>query len=122
MNGLRAVIVCLVLACTTAMSPAAAAPPGWSALAVPAAAPPVTVSDLAARGPGEAWATGYEHTADGLLPMLYGWNGAAWSRDTAFPGAGEPGWLGRVQFVGDEMWVLHNHAGEGEILRRSAGA
>ncbi|MEU1146814.1 hypothetical protein ACFYO9_30160 [Streptomyces sp. NPDC005863] len=121
MNGLRAVIVCLVLACTASVSPAVAATPGWSALPVPAAAPPVTVSDLAARDPAEAWATGYEHTADGLLPMLYRWNGTAWSRDTTFPGAGEPGWLGRVQFVGDQMWVLHNHAGEGEILRRSAG-
>ncbi|MGW1957605.1 hypothetical protein ACWCPI_33455 [Streptomyces sp. NPDC001920] len=121
MNGLRAVIVCLVLACATVVSPAAAAKSSWSALPVPAAAPPVTVSDLAARGPGEAWATGYEQAADGLRPMLYRWDGTAWSRDTTFPGAGELGWLGEVQFVGEEVWIFHNRAGMGEILRRSAG-
>ncbi|NUS80682.1 MAG: hypothetical protein HOV70_31360, partial [Streptomyces sp.] len=70
MNGLRTVIVCLVITCAAVMAPpsASAAPPSasaapptpsWSVLPVPAAAPPVTVSDLAARGPGEAWATGY---------------------------------------------------------------
>jgi hypothetical protein len=81
----------------------------------------VTVKDLAARGPGEAWASGYEHAADGLRPMLYRWDGRAWSRDTTFPGAAEPGWLGKVQFVGKEVWIFHNRGGEGEILRRSAG-
>ncbi|MFG2470438.1 hypothetical protein ACGFXB_33995 [Streptomyces canus] len=127
MNGLRAVVVCLVIACAAVVSPAAAmtpnpaVTPSWSALPVPSAAPPVTVSDLAARGPSEAWATGYEQAADGLRPMLYRWNGTAWSRDTSFPGAGEPGWLGKVQFVGTDVWILHNRAGEGEILRRSAG-
>ncbi|MFE0250836.1 hypothetical protein [Streptomyces sp. NPDC059010] len=121
MNGLRAVLVGLVIACASVVSPAAAVTPGWSALPVPAAAPPVTVSDLAARGPGEAWATGYEQAADGLRPMLYRWDGTAWSRDTAFPGAGEVGWLGKVQFVGEEVWIFHNRAGAGEILRRSAG-
>lgn len=129
MNGLRAVIACLVIACAAVVSPAAAATPAasaaarpsWSALPVPAAAPPVTVLDLAARGPGEAWATGYEQAADGLRPMLYRWDGAAWSRDTTFPGTAEPGWLGKVQFVGEEVWIFHNSAGTGEILRRSAG-
>ncbi|MWA15868.1 hypothetical protein [Streptomyces sp. BA2] len=131
MNGLRAVVVYLVLACAAVASPAAvvspaaaatpSATPDWSALPVPAAAPPVTVSDLAARGRGEAWATGYEHAADGLRPMLYRWDGTAWSRDTTFPGAAEPGWLGKVQFVGEEAWIFHNRAGEGQILRRSAG-
>ncbi|MEV7074754.1 hypothetical protein [Streptomyces sp. NPDC093990] len=127
MNGLRAVVVCLVITCAALASPAAAvtpgrgATPGWAALTVPAAAPPVAVSDLAARGPGEAWATGYEQASDGAMPLLYRWDGTAWSRDTAFPGAGEPGWLGEVQFVGAETWILHNRAGEGEILRRSAG-
>ncbi len=121
MNGLRAVIVCLVIACAAVVSPAAAVTPEWSALPVPAAAPPMTVSDLAARGPGEAWATGYEHAADGLRPMLYRWDGTAWSRDTTFPGAGEPGRLGKVQFVGQEVWIFHERVGAGEILRRSAG-
>ncbi|MEU7583462.1 hypothetical protein AB0B50_38465 [Streptomyces sp. NPDC041068] len=136
MSGLRALIVCFVIACAavvpSAASASAASPtatggttaagkPSWSALPVPAAAPPVTVSDLAARGPGEAWATGYEHAADGLRPMLYRWDGKAWSRDVTFPGAGEPGWLGKVQFVGDEVWIFHNREGAGEILRRSAG-
>ncbi|MGW0840543.1 hypothetical protein ACWD26_10320 [Streptomyces sp. NPDC002787] len=133
MNGLRAVIVCLVMACAgvvsptaaatpaTAATPAAAATPSWSALPVPAAAPPVTVSDLATRGRGEAWATGYEHAADGVRPMLYRWDGTAWSRDTTFPGADDLGWLGKVRFVGEEAWIFHNRAGVGEILRRSAG-
>ncbi|WP_221351931.1 hypothetical protein [Streptomyces beigongshangae] len=121
MNSLRTVAVCLVIACATLVQPAAAAPPTWSALPVPAASPPVTVSDLAARGPGEAWATGYEQTADGLRPMLHRWDGTAWSRDTTFPGATEPGWLREAQFVGEEVWILRNRAGEGEILRRSAG-
>ncbi|WP_031484054.1 hypothetical protein [Streptomyces bicolor] len=127
MNGLRAVIVCLVITCASVVSPAAAVTPGaaakpsWSPLPVPAAAPPVTVSDLAARGPGEAWATGYEHAADGPRPMLYRWDGTAWSRDTAFPGAGEPGRLGKVQFVDDEVWIFRDRAGAREILRRSAG-
>jgi hypothetical protein len=120
-NGLRAAIVCLVIACAAVVSPAAAVTPSWSTLPVPAAAPPVTVSDLAARGPGEAWATGYEHAADGLRPMLYRWDGTAWSRDATFPGAGELGWLGKVQFVGEEVWIFHNRRGVGEILRRSAG-
>ncbi|AZM56908.1 hypothetical protein DMA15_33630 [Streptomyces sp. WAC 01529] len=120
MNSLRTVVVCLLIACATLVSPAAAVTPGWSALPVPAAAPPVTVKDLAARGPGEAWASGYEHAADGLRPMLYRWDGTEWSRDTTFPGAGEQGWLGKVQFVGKEVWIFHNRAGEGEILRRSA--
>ncbi|MEV0522132.1 hypothetical protein AB0I66_01805 [Streptomyces sp. NPDC050439] len=136
-RDLRAVIVCLVVACTAAVSPvalvspAAAVPPAeahapsvtpsWSALPVPAAAPPVTVSDLAARGPGDAWATGYEHTTDWVRPMLYRWDGAAWSRDSSFPGAEASGWLGKVQFVGKETWILHNRDGAGEILRRSAG-
>lgn len=127
MNGLRAVIVCLVIACTAVVSPAAAvtpaeaAKPHWSALPVPAAAaPPVTVADLAARGPGEAWATGHEQPADGPRPMLYRWDGTAWSRDATFPGAGEWGWLGKVQFVGNEMWIFQNRGGTGEILRRSA--
>ncbi|MCI3928329.1 hypothetical protein [Streptomyces sp. AN091965] len=126
MNGLRAVVVCLVLACAAVVSPIATAAPdttvasGWSALPVPAAAPPVTVKDLAARGPRDVWATAYEHTADGLRPLLYRWDGTAWSRDTTFPGAGEQGWLGKVQFVGDEVWIFHNRAGAGEILRRSA--
>ncbi|MFD9907031.1 hypothetical protein [Streptomyces sp. NPDC059063] len=128
MNGLRAVVVCLVIACVAVVSPTAVASPvvtpatapSWSDVPVPAAAPPVTVKDLAARGPDDAWATGYEQVTDGLRPMLYRWNGSAWSRDTSFPGAGEQGWLGRVQFVGDEVWIFHNRAGEGEILRRSA--
>lgn len=120
-NGLRAVIVCLVIACAAVVSPAAAVTPSWSVLPVPAAAPPVTVSDLAARGPGEAWATGYEHAPDGMRPMLYRWNGTEWSRDTTFPGAGEPGGLGKVQFVGKEAWILQNREGAGQILRRSAG-
>ncbi|MEV7190956.1 hypothetical protein AB0N81_03980 [Streptomyces sp. NPDC093510] len=82
----------------------------------------MNVADLGARGPGEAWATGYEHAADGMRPMLYRWDGTAWSRDTTFPGAGEPGWLGEVQFVGDEVWIFRsNREGAGEILRRSAG-
>ncbi|WPO69747.1 hypothetical protein [Streptomyces sp. KN37] len=127
MNGLRTVIICLVITCAAVLSPAAgvapaaAVTPGWSALPVPAAAPPVTVSDLAARGPGEAWATGYEDAADGPRPMLYRWDGKAWSRDTTFPGAGEPGRLGKVRFVGEEPWIFHDRAGGGEILRRSAG-
>ncbi|MFD4630654.1 hypothetical protein ACFVYR_11605 [Streptomyces sp. NPDC058284] len=120
MHGLRVVIVCLVIACVTAVSPASAVTPGWSAVPVPAAVAPVTVLDLAARGSGEAWATGYEQAADGMRPMLYGWDGAKWSRDTNFPGVGESGWLGKVQFVGEEVWIFHNRAGEGEILRRSA--
>ncbi|MGW6060433.1 hypothetical protein [Streptomyces sp. NPDC055189] len=128
MNGLRVVMAGLALACAALVAPAAAvttaapAKPSWSALPVPAAAtPPVTVTDLAARGPGEAWGTGYEQAADGLRPLLYRWNGTAWNRDTTFPGADEPGWLGKVQFVGKEEWILHNNrAGEGEILRRSA--
>ncbi|MFE7651340.1 hypothetical protein ACFU6M_00160 [Streptomyces bottropensis] len=122
MNGLRAVVVCLVIACAALVSPAAAATPtNWSALPVPAAAPPVTVTDLAARGPGEAWATGHETAADGLRPVLYRWNGTTWSRDTSFPGAGEPGGLGKVQFVGQEVWIFRQSAGGAEILRRSAG-
>ncbi|MFI5675730.1 hypothetical protein [Streptomyces cellulosae] len=127
MNGLRAVIVCLVMACAAVVSPAAAVTsgaavtPSWSALPVPAAAPPVTVSDLAARGPGEAWATGFELAADGMRPMLYRWDGTAWSRDTTFPGSGELGRLGKVQFVGEEVWIFHTRDGVGEILRRSAG-
>ncbi|MCW8376054.1 hypothetical protein [Streptomyces justiciae] len=126
MNGLRAIIICLVVTCAAVVSPAAVAQPAgpltpsWSVLPVPAAAPPVTVSDLAARGPDEAWATGYEHAADGLRPMLYRWDGTAWSRDTTFPGAAELGWLGKVQFVGEDVWIFHNHEGTGEILRRSA--
>ncbi len=120
-NGLRVVIVCLVIACAAVVSPAAAVTPSWSVLPVPAAALPVTVSDLAARGPGEAWATGYEYAPDGPRPMLYRWNGTAWSRDTTFPGAGEPGGLGKVQFVGKEAWIFHNREGVGQILRRSAG-
>ncbi|MEV8596226.1 hypothetical protein [Streptomyces sp. NPDC052012] len=121
MNGLRAVIVCLVIACTAVVSPAAAVTPTWSALPVPPAASPVTVSDVAARGPDEAWATGYEHAADGLRPMLYRWDGTAWGRDASFPGAGEAGRLGKVQFVGDEAWIFHQRGEAGEILRRSAG-
>ncbi|MFI0269517.1 hypothetical protein [Streptomyces luteogriseus] len=122
MNGLRAVVVCLVIACAAVVSPGAATAvtPGWSALAVPAAAPPVTVSHLAARGPGEAWATGHEQAGDGLRPMLYRWDGSVWSRDTGFPGAGEPGRLGEVRFVGKEVWIFHERRGAGEILRRSA--
>ncbi|HET6859536.1 MAG TPA: hypothetical protein VFH94_20915 [Streptomyces sp.] len=121
MNGLRAVLVCLVIACASVVTPAAAVTSHWSTLPVPAAASQVTVSDLAARGRGEAWATGYEHAADGLRPMLYRWNGRAWSRDTTFPGADELGWLGKVQFVGEDVWIFHNREGAGEILRRSAG-
>ncbi|MEV0122158.1 hypothetical protein AB0I16_11540 [Streptomyces sp. NPDC050703] len=132
MNGLRAVVVCLVLACAAVVSPSFAAPssatapraeaarPRWSALPVPPASALVTVSDLGARGPDEAWASGYEHAADGLRPMLYRWDGTEWSRDTAFPGAAGLGWLGKVQFVGDEVWILHDHEGTGQILRRSA--
>ncbi|MFF7768899.1 hypothetical protein ACFZC7_20570 [Streptomyces massasporeus] len=120
MNGLRALVLCLVIACAAVVAPAAAVPPGWSALPVPAATPPVTVFDLAARGPGEAWATGYEQAADGPRPMLYRWDGTAWARDTGFPGAGEPGLLGKVQFVGEEVWIFHDRRGTGEPLRRSA--
>ncbi|MEU7645340.1 hypothetical protein [Streptomyces huasconensis] len=127
MSGLRTVIICLVVACAAVLSPtamvppAAAVTPGWSTLPVPAAAPPVTVSDVAARGAGEAWASGYEHAADGLRPMLYRWDGGAWSRDTSFPGAQEPGWLGEARFVGEEVWIFRQRAGAGEILRRSGG-
>lgn len=125
MNGLRAVVVCWVLVCVAVVSPAAATDPAvapsWSALPVAAATPPVTVSDLAARGRREAWATGSEQTAEGWRPMLYRWDGRAWSRDTTFPGAGEAGSLGKVQFVGDEVWIFCYRAGAGEILRRSAG-
>ncbi|MFJ9660536.1 hypothetical protein ACIRPR_21555 [Streptomyces griseoflavus] len=122
MNRLRAVVVCLVIACVAAMAPAAAAKPDWSVLPVPAAGQQVYVSDLAARGPGEAWATGNEYV-DGLMrPVLYRWDGTAWSRDTSFPGAGEFGHLGKVQFVGDEVWILHGREGTAEILRWSADA
>ncbi|MFF7393668.1 hypothetical protein ACFZAE_35180 [Streptomyces scabiei] len=120
MNGLRAVMVCLVLTCAAVTSPAVAAKPAWSELAVPAAAPPVAVADLAARGSHEAWATGSEQTADGPRPTLYRWDGTAWSRDTAFPGADATGRLGKVRCVDDEVWILHVRDGAGEILRRSA--
>ncbi|GHH44958.1 hypothetical protein [Streptomyces candidus] len=126
MHGLRTFVACLVLSCTAVMSPAgagtvaAAAPPRWSALPVPAAAPAVYVADLAARGPREAWATGSESGPDGPRPVLHRWDGATWSRDATFPGAGQPGRLGKVQFVGDETWVFHHRDGAGEILRRSA--
>ncbi|MFM9588182.1 hypothetical protein ACKI1J_01600 [Streptomyces scabiei] len=121
MNGLRAVVVCLLVVCGAMVSPAAAVTPAnWTALPVPAAAPPVTVTDLAARGPAEAWATGHETAADGPRPVLYRWDGTAWSRDTSFPGAGEPGGLDRVRFVGREVWILRTRSGEGEILRRTA--
>ncbi|GAA3502725.1 hypothetical protein GCM10019016_098340 [Streptomyces prasinosporus] len=53
--------------------------------------------------------------------MLYRWDGTAWTRDDTFPGAGEPGRLGKVQFVGEEVWVFHQREGAGEVLRRSAG-
>ncbi|WP_422125988.1 hypothetical protein [Streptomyces alfalfae] len=108
------------MAAATASPPAAAAKPGWSALPVPPASALVTVSDLSARGPDEAWASGYEHAADGLRPMLYRWDGTAWTRDTTFPGAGELGRLGKAQFVGEEAWILQDRAGAGQILRRSA--
>ncbi|GAA2100880.1 hypothetical protein GCM10009801_73670 [Streptomyces albiaxialis] len=134
MNGLRAVAVCLVLAGAAVVAPSAAtarpaaqpapqpaAAASWSALPVPAASPPVSVSDVAARGPDEAWATGSEQTAEGQRPVLYRWDGAAWSRETGFPGAGEEGRLREVRFVGDEVWIFHNHAGEGRILRGPAG-
>ncbi|WEH13619.1 hypothetical protein [Streptomyces sp. VNUA24] len=121
MNGLRAVVVCLLVVCAAMVSPAAAVTPkGWTALPVPAAAPPVTVTGLAARGPTEAWATGHETAADGPRPVLYRWDGTAWSRDTSFPGAGEPGGLDQVRFVGREVWILRTRSGEGEILRRTA--
>ncbi|OXS37058.1 hypothetical protein [Streptomyces sp. XY006] len=121
MNALRAVVVCLVFVCAAVVSPAVAVTPGWSALPVPpAAVSPVTVSGLAARGPDEAWASGYEHAADGLRPMLYRWDGAAWSRETSFPGAGDPGWFGTAQFAGEEVWFLRDRAGMRELLRRSA--
>ncbi|WNZ07164.1 hypothetical protein [Streptomyces sp. 11x1] len=135
MNGLRAVMVCLVLTCVAATSPAVAASPAvaspsaspavaakpaWSELAVPAAAPPVAVADLAARGPREAWATGSEQTVDGPRPTLYRWDGTAWSRDTTFPGADATGRLGKVRFVDDEVRILHVRDGAGEILCRSA--
>ncbi|MFJ2774555.1 hypothetical protein [Streptomyces sp. NPDC087300] len=104
-----------------AMTPSAAVASKWSAVPVPpTAVSPVTVADLASRGRRDAWATGYEQAADGLRPFLYRWDGTAWSRDTTFPGSGDPGWLGKVRFVGDEVWIFHNRAGEGEILRRSA--
>ncbi len=122
-NRLRALVVCLVIACAAAAVPptaAATTKTNWSVLEVPAAGPPVRVADLAARGPAEAWATGNEDV-DGLMrPVLYRWDGTAWSRDTSFPGSGESGWLGKVQFVGDEVWILHGRDGAGEILRRSA--
>ncbi|MFI8165827.1 hypothetical protein ACIGAN_05615 [Streptomyces sp. NPDC085931] len=122
MNALRAVVVCLVIACAAVVPPAAAVTPGWSALPVPpAAASPVTVSGLAARGPDEAWASGYEHAVDGLRPMLYRWDGVAWSRETSFPGAGDVGWFGEAQFVGEEVWFLRDRAGVKELLRRSTG-
>ncbi|MFD3515729.1 hypothetical protein [Streptomyces sp. NPDC058657] len=127
MNRLRTVVVCLVIACAGVLSPTAAGavagavPPHWSALPVPAAVPPVQVADLAARGPGEAWATGSENVSEGPRPVLYGWNGSAWRRDITFPGAGEPGRLGKVQFVGEEAWIFHQRDGAAEILRRSAG-
>ncbi|MEG8277266.1 hypothetical protein [Streptomyces sp. AHA2] len=129
MTGLRAFVVRFVALCAAvvppavAVPPAAAVPPGWSALPVPAAAPPVSVSGLAARGPREAWASGFEqHTGGGTRPMLYRWDGTAWSRDTTFPGAGEPGRLGRVHFAGDETWIFRGREGTGDILRRgSAG-
>ncbi|CAL9653140.1 hypothetical protein SUDANB108_06708 [Streptomyces sp. enrichment culture] len=120
MNALRAVVVSFVVVCVAAVSPAAAVAPGWSALPVPVAAAPVTVSDLVARGPGEAWASGYEHAGDGLRPMLYRWDGAAWSRETSFPGAGDPGWVGEAQAVGEEVWFLRDRLGTKELLRRSA--
>ncbi|MFE7762490.1 hypothetical protein [Streptomyces sp. NPDC057438] len=122
MNGLRAVVVCLVIVCAAVVSPAAAVTPrSWTPLPVPAAAPPVTVTDLAARGPREAWATGYETAADGLRPVLYRWDGSARNRDTTFPGAGEPGGLEQVRFVDREVWILRTRAGAAEILRRTAG-
>ncbi|MFD6433737.1 hypothetical protein ACFWFC_13520 [Streptomyces venezuelae] len=115
-----------MIACAAVVSPAAAAGPDaaaharWSALPVPAAAAPPSVADLAARGPDEAWATGSEQTADGQRPMLYRWDGAAWSRDTTFPGADVPGRFGKVQFVGEETWIFRTRDGAGEITRRSA--
>ncbi|MFF0744903.1 hypothetical protein ACFYVL_31315 [Streptomyces sp. NPDC004111] len=124
MNGLRAVLVCVMIACVTALSPAppadAAARPGWSDVPLPATAPPASVADVAARGPDEAWATGSESAAEGSRPLLLRWNGRTWNRDTGFPGAAEPGSLRTVRFVGEEMWIFRHRAGVGEILRRSA--
>ncbi|MFI6938618.1 hypothetical protein ACIBI4_05060 [Streptomyces sp. NPDC050418] len=88
--------------------------------------PPVTsgtasVTDVAARGPDEAWATGGELTDAGWMPFLYRWDGRTWSRDTGFPGVGEPGFMRKVQFIGDEVWIFRTHGDAGEILRWSAG-
>lgn len=77
---------------------------------MPAAAPPVTVSDLAARGPAEAWATGYEQAADGPRPMLCRW-------DVKSARLGKM----KVQFVGADIWILRSRGGDVEVLRRSAG-
>lgn len=104
----------------TTAGPGTAAHADWSALPVPPAAAPPAVSDLAARGPDEVWATGSEQAADGQRPMLYRWDGTAWRRDTTFPGAEEPGRLGKVRFVGEETWIFRTRDGAGEILRRSA--
>ncbi|WP_199547579.1 hypothetical protein [Streptomyces sp. N35] len=134
MNGLRALLMCLVIACASSVVPAAgatapaalpaAAAPHWEALpGPPLPSGAAGGAELAARGPGDAWATGVEHAADGYLwPLLYRWDGTTWSRDTTFPGADEAGHLGKVQFVGEEVWIFHSGAGGGEILRWSAGS
>ncbi len=135
MNRLRAFFICLAVVCASLTAPAAtaapsatagaapptAAAPRWEALPVPVTAPEAGVADLAARGPGDAWATGAEQTADGPRPLLLRWDGRAWSRDTTFPGADEPGYLRKIQFVGDEVWIFRNRGEAGEILRWSAG-
>ncbi|WP_327350985.1 hypothetical protein [Streptomyces sp. NBC_01304] len=115
-GGLAAVVGSAAVA-----SPAAAVTPRWSALPMPAAGADPWASQIAARGPREAWATGSALAGDGTrLPFLYRWDGTAWSRDTTFPGPDVPGWLRDVEFVGDEVWFFRSRDGAGEILRRSA--
>ncbi|SDL30672.1 hypothetical protein [Streptomyces indicus] len=136
MTGLRAFFVCLTVVCASLATPAAgAAPPSAAGASPPAAAaprwealpvPPVTsgtagVADVAARAPDDAWATGHVQTDEGPRPLLHRWDGRTWSRDTTFPGADEPGYLRKIQFVGDEVWIFRNRAEAGEILRWSAG-
>ncbi|WP_128377149.1 hypothetical protein [Streptomyces cavernae] len=113
------------LGLTTATGPSAAAgsaaaafPAGWQPVAVPSGREAAQLVDVAAGGPGIAWAVGEEGRSGSTRgrPLSMVWDGTAWSR-TDLGHLGFAGQLHSVAGSPDQAWAVGTDtSGGGHLL------
>ncbi|MFJ4789684.1 hypothetical protein [Streptomyces sp. NPDC088794] len=101
-----------------ARSASAGVPHDWTAVPAPDCAPAAQLLDVAAAGPGLAWAVGEEGRNGGTrgTPLALVWDGSVWSR-VDLSHLGFSGYLHAVAGTADRAWALgHGTTGGYRLL------